>query len=111
MNTINTHELYNTVSHNHITIYPEGNVVELNVVQTGDNKYFIENAWKDEIFEKYDEISNFHKEPYKAPKFYNNEKDAVLHAIEILKSEYPGIENTENFKVNIIAYLIEMNWL
>lgn len=86
--TVNTHELYNTIEHEHI-----GNgEIELNLVGCADGRWFVENYWNDKHFLAIAELSNPGIEPYIPPKFFNSEDDAREFAIKSIQTVLPDFQ-------------------
>ncbi|MCT9374839.1 hypothetical protein KTJ07_17845 [Acinetobacter baumannii] len=84
----NTHELFNTINHEHIG----RELKEILVAECEDGRWFVENNWGDVDFEQIDGISNPHISPYINPKFFNNEDDVMAYAISIIRTVIPNFE-------------------
>ncbi|EOY4147436.1 MULTISPECIES: hypothetical protein [Acinetobacter] len=83
--TTNTHELFKTIDHQHIG----KDLKEVLIVECEDGRWFIENNWGDEDFEKFEGISNPHLSPYINPKFFTTENKVLEYAISIVCSVIP----------------------
>lgn len=86
--TVNSHELFNTIEHEHI-----GNgEVELNLVGCADSRWFVENPWNDKRFSAIAGISNPGIEPYMQPTFFASEDKAREFAIKSIQTVLPDFQ-------------------
>ena len=84
MNT-DTHLLFKTINHTHI-----GNgEIELDVIECANGKWFVENRWGYEYFEKIEGISNPDILPYVNPIFFETELEAENFAVSQIQKILP----------------------
>ena len=93
----NTHEIYSTISHEHLdnlVNWATGNYPDsgLCLVECQDGRWFIE-AEYGHAFDSFLGISRPELFPYSEPIFYSNRMCALSYAIEAIKQIYPKVED------------------
>ncbi|MFT4060526.1 MAG: hypothetical protein QM652_13395 [Legionella sp.] len=99
MSNINSHRMYNTISHEHlddlinwvIGEYPDSGLI---LVECEDGRWFIEQEYG-HAYDSFSGISKPKLEPYLEPNFYTNRNKALAMAIELIKRVYKNIDETK----------------
>lgn len=99
MNKINTHKIYNTISHEHLDDLVHFSTGEhpdsgLLIVECENGSWFIEQDYGN-AFDSFSGISKPHVHPYLNPVFYENREEALAVSIELIKLIHKGIDESK----------------
>ncbi|CAM3024891.1 hypothetical protein [Legionella worsleiensis] len=94
---INTHQIYNTISHEHLDNlvswatgeYPDSGLC---LVECQNGNWFVEVDFG-HCFDSFTNISKPELTPYIEPRFFPNRKNALTYATEIIKQVYSSIDD------------------
>ncbi|BCR26233.1 hypothetical protein [Aquipseudomonas alcaligenes] len=96
---VNTHDLYNTISHEHLDGLVSKAIGEfpaagLNLLECADGRWFVEVDYGS-AFDHLAGVSRPTITPYTEPVFFQSEAEALRFAYTCIKQVYPELENKD----------------